>query len=874
MPGDFVLDADFKPDPVQGNVPPSPSKAAPDFIPDEKFVSDEEKEKYGTIKQKALTAAEAAATGFAGPLATAAEVGLSKLGVPGLTPEEQEAREKVNPYTHGIAKGAGLIGGLATGVGELGLLAKGAEAAIGATRLAGATSTSAKVGSAALKGLIEMGGLGAGDEVSDQILGKSNPESTSAAVGSVLSHAGASGLFGTVAGGALSLGGMGAGAVLKNIANREIGMKAAQFLEDFGNRWKFNQENPSLVDSIHRELSDFFGSTNEMADEVYGSKGLKSQAIEKLVPEMSNPIKLQNQKISDILQNKVSEMVKDPETYPSRLTKKLITDSNRWSEVATNPNATSNDVFNATQDLKQQLQAYSKFDKFVGPLSTEKEFIGVAKDLQHQLVGHLEDTNVWGKAGELQKGVNKAFREFLPAQKDFLSKFTTKELGEPIVDPGKINTYTNQLGKPSAEIKQSMMKNYIEAAEKYRDQISSLHQKLGVESPITPSSLNAVKSSYGEETSGSALADQIHGPGITNAMTSLATGLGGAIGGHLTGFTGAEAAGATTGLLVAKKLAPILEKGLGKRIKAEFVPLVLKVIGDGNFSALGEALEHAGNITEGNSAIQSGVDALFSGGNLVGKKVFDNNVDAKSKDKIIKFIEEDGLNKQLQNSLQNSTPKQPAVIPHFAHGGEVERPLESQKPQTKNVDDDKLSRAYPEQGMLLATAKSRVFNYLKNAQPQKNQAKLPFDVEHENAEHKRSYARTLDIADKPLSILKHIQKGTLEPAHIEHMKQMWPEVHAQVSKKITERMLKGQEKGEKAPPFHIRQGLSMLVGAPLDSTMTPAAIQAAQSVFTNQQSSPQSATKNKNNTSKLGEVAKNHQTIGQAAESRQISGKA
>jgi len=148
----------------------------------------------------------------------------------------------------------------------------------------------------------------------------------------------------------------------------------------------------------------------------------------------------------------------------------------------------ANDVFQATDAFKRQLQEWGQYNKDMVPLA-EVPFRKSAQGLASTLRGSLEDTDVWGDAGELQKGVNKAFNKFLPAQKDFQSKFTEKVNGNPVVSPGKVNTYVNQLGKPNAEIKQQMLKNYVDAAENYRDEINGMYGQLGQSSPLKPASL-------------------------------------------------------------------------------------------------------------------------------------------------------------------------------------------------------------------------------------------------------------------------------------------------------------------------------------------------------------------------------------------------
>lgn len=79
----------------------------------QKFVRSQ---KYGSISQRGITALEGAAEGIAGPLATATE---SAVGIP---KEDILGRKEENPWSHGLGQGAGLVGSLATGVGEGALL--------------------------------------------------------------------------------------------------------------------------------------------------------------------------------------------------------------------------------------------------------------------------------------------------------------------------------------------------------------------------------------------------------------------------------------------------------------------------------------------------------------------------------------------------------------------------------------------------------------------------------------------------------------------------------------------------------------------------------------------------------------------------------
>lgn len=138
---------------------------------------------------------EGAAEGVLGPLAPMLETGL---GIS--TKEAINKRAQDFPTTHGLAETGTLAAGLLTGVGEAGLIAKGAGAIAEAANLG-------KVGSAVLSGALEASAFQGADEMSKSILGKGDPE---APVSAALLHMGAAGLLGGAGGGIF--GAIGAGA--------------------------------------------------------------------------------------------------------------------------------------------------------------------------------------------------------------------------------------------------------------------------------------------------------------------------------------------------------------------------------------------------------------------------------------------------------------------------------------------------------------------------------------------------------------------------------------------------------------------------------------------------------------------------------------
>lgn len=324
--------------------------------------------------------------------------------------------------------------------------------------------------------------------------------------------------------------------------------------------------------------------------------------------------------------------------------------------------------------------------------------------------------------------------------------------------------------------------------------------------------------------------------------------VGGTIGGKLGGVPGAIA-----GYKLAEKtIAPVVEnlvnKGLSKSNKY-VLPAVLKVLGAGETTGLWNVLDYATKMSKGAQDITRGVDCLFQGGSQQAMEF-----SYKDKDKLKKYIEEGGVDQQLQNQLQGQDTSAGAA-PQFAKGGHVE-------PVSNEVDP--ISTHFPEQASLLSTAKGRISGYLNSKRPLPAN-KLAFDKEHKDPIKEKTYDRALDIALQPLSVLHHIKEGTLQVEHMQHLIQMYPELHSHLSKKITEQIVKSQMAEEK-PAYKTRIGLSLFLGAPLDSTMTPASIQAAQPQ-PKPQAQQQAQGKTRKGTSTLGKSNKEYQTLSQDAES-------
>ena len=458
-----------------GQAPPSVNGMTPDFdsLPDDQ-------QKYGTLGQQILTGIEGGAQGFAGPFATAAEEGLSRLGVPGISAPERVGRAETNPWTHGITEGLGFIGGLGTGASEAGVLgnvgehvAQGVTQAItGGVAKSALESVGARLAAGAARTGAEMAIYQAGDEASKAI------NNIQGSVGDAAANVGLSSLLGGVFGGVGSAIGMAGKAAINS-----------QVLNDFGDRLAFRGANVNPNEMMQHELSTGINSFDQIGDEVNGYGGLKSEAISKLLPqEMTQGITGQVQDTANLAQEALGTMMKGD--VPPRLAKDFQGVTNKYLEAVTNPEATVGDHFDALNQFKNDLQDYSKGRYgLLAPQRTAEDynFLNITKGLASTVKTGLEDSGVWSGAADVQKQINKAWSESIPAVKDVTKKFMTRVGNEYQVDPQKFMTYMNQNGKAtSTTIRQQMMGNFVDAMQGFHDAVAKVSERAGIENPIDP----------------------------------------------------------------------------------------------------------------------------------------------------------------------------------------------------------------------------------------------------------------------------------------------------------------------------------------------------------------------------------------------------
>lgn len=288
---------------------------------------------------------------------------------------------------------------------------------------------------------------------------------------------------------------------------------------------------------------------------------------------------------------------------------------------------------------------------------------------------------------------------------------------------------------------------------------------------------------------------------------------------------------------------PEVKKIIGQN-NTHVIDAVINAISKGEIDDLGSIIKHAKNVSGGHKSIQDSIESLFSGEKI------DHATSDKDRENLKEFIKNGGINSQIMNE-NNAASNQP--VEPMAAGGEI----------NSSVPQSSIQKTFPEQSMLLGMTKGSLNNYLQQQQPS-HDLSLPFDSHHKDERKEKQYNTALDIANNPLGVIKSVQNGTLTPEHLRHLSGMYPDLYDHLQKKSTGRLIKAQMNDER-PPYRVRQSLSLFLGSPLDSTMTPQSIQSIQMTFSkNKQANAESAGPIKKGTAKMGKMSQSLETPDQA----------
>lgn len=299
--------------------------------------------------------------------------------------------------------------------------------------------------------------------------------------------------------------------------------------------------------------------------------------------------------------------------------------------------------------------------------------------------------------------------------------------------------------------------------------------------------------------------------------------------------------GGLPGEVIGYQAGKLAEKAVNEnmsRTSSKYIgPFLIKMLSSENVQGLSEGINYINALSNGNDALNKGIENVFRSGS---SQALDFKNSERDRKKLKDFIEKGGVDSQIKDQSQNPAPS-------FAAGGQV-------KPIEELDHSNVIADHYPEQNILLNTARGRISGYLNSIRPLPNQQKLPYDSTHKDPIKERQYDEAVDLANQPLRILKHVKDGTLISRHMQAFTSMYPELHSEISKRLTKKIVTDQMKEvEKKPPYHVRQAMSLFMGSNLDSSFLPQNITAAQGVFAAQKAQQQVPAKKSENPSKIAE---------------------
>lgn len=206
-------------------------------------------------------------------------------------------------------------------------------------------------------------------------------------------------------------------------------------------------------------------------------------------------------------------------------------------------------------------------------------------------------------------------------------------------------------------------------------------------------------------------------------------------------------------------------------------------------------------------------------------------------------------------------------IPSAQEIAKLDRMVAQSKENPGEPMNSQVATYMPGHAQALAKATGQVLNHLQQLQPQP--IKLgPLDKPMKPSVMEQArYDKALEIAINPLIVLKKCKDGTLQTTDIQDLKAMYPAAYTNMQNKLMVEIVNKQNDNS-AIPYKTRLCISQFMQQPLDSSMVPNSIMAAQTTFAPKQASQQqSQGSTKRGTSTLGKSNNSYKTPNQAAES-------
>lgn len=149
-------------------------------------------------------------------------------------------------------------------------------------------------------------------------------------------------------------------------------------------------------------------------------------------------------------------------------------------------------------------------------------------------------------------------------------------------------------------------------------------------------------------------------------------------------------------------------------------------------------------------------------------------------------------------------------------------------------EDSKMGHYIPDHAVASGLISARGITYLAGLRPQ-TAPESPLDAERKPSKiDKAKYKQALVIAEQPLTILKSIKEGSLTPEDMIHLTNLYPSLTTRMQTKLIEAMADAKTDKTRMP-YKTKMSMSLFMGQPLESSLKPANIMAAQPQMAAQQ---------------------------------------
>lgn len=800
---------------------------------------------YGGLGGAVKAFGEGAARGASFGLSSGAE---RLLGVP---KEDIAGREEANPIASTLGEVAGMAGSLVTGVGEGALLAKAGAAA--AKQLAGGTFIR-EVGQQAVRQAVEFGLMSGGEEIHKAFIEDPNQTAQSA-----IAHMGLSSVMGGVFGGAFGAAAKGIKAVPNVLEGKflsqadKAGVEAGDLSAIIRNSDTLRQvEKDGLLASLSRKKAD--------APEIEkAAKSIGAPVLEGMVSD------------SKLIQKAEDALINGPPTYSSIKRQELYNQGYKAAESAidqalgqgsTMSKAEIGNVFK--KEITSQLEAQNapikqmydnlktKFDVIplrenagkdvVEELSTFPELRITPNSPQGSLIKNVLKNIENVKTVDDLKIFKSSLREGLGLASTPGEKRIAAIIGDKLteLEESSIESFAKKMAAPEEKTAILSLIDQRKAANKQYsaliNKVKTLSEQLGkgkvhgiqdaihfINEKLTPEEVT--QRLFAKNNSEFMSFFQKEFPNQMSLMRDYQKGV-------------LRESASTTGKMSPKVLFNKVNK-LEPEIQASlFAPEELAKLKDAEtyLRAFPEKFNPSG--TANLSAFRSFFEHPM-GASVANARDF----------ALDKFVKLAALSPELSQAseLAKATvkgwnamtkgvktifdPSSKQVI-SLASNAATQRDKLKKQIDDYTLDPNRMlsindNNPIPEYNAPFAETSMRAVNYLAMLKPRTDKFGPLDPPKTPSADAVSAYNRQLDIANNPMLVLNHVKNGTLIPQDMITVQTIYPELYNQMQQKMMSEIVNTSSKG-KIVPYKNRMALSLFMGQPLDSTMSPEGIMGAQ----------------------------------------------